>query len=491
MKVKIIDRARNTIRAYKEKGLATSEFFLRIVLCIFVAFFMAMLIEIGKLGFIAFFESLVLVATWIELLCVTAIISCVLAMIVVYIVFKKDIVHNPRKEIRITVVSMVVTFVISMLSILVFNTVLIMPLALSGLLIATLVGKRLGLIVNILINQAFYISYLLAFGNNAFYETSTALLTGVIGGTMLIMIIPNNSSRIRYILSGLVVAMGMAVVGMISSTLRDYTAWKSILIDGVWSFSSTILSVALFIVLSPIFEIIFNAATNTRLAEISSFNSPLLMRLSKEAPGTFNHSILVADLAELCAIAIGANAIVAKACGYYHDIGKLETPSLFIENQFDGVNPHDDYIPEVSVKLITNHAIDGYKLIKEAHLPEIIGDVCLQHHGTTAVNYFYYKVKSITENTVNKELFVYPGPKPQSKIPAIIMIVDTVEAAARSREGEFETTAEFRAFVHSLIRAKAEEGQFDECDLTLSDLAKIEETLVEAIPSMSHKRIKY
>ncbi len=491
MKVKIIDRARNTIRAYKENGISTAEFVARIVLCVFISFFMASLIEISKLGFLPFFNSLNLAGTWIDLTCITAIISLVLVTVIIYIVYKKGNEKKARKEVKITLISMVVTFVVSMLCTLIFKTVLIMPLALSGLLIATLIGKRLGLVINILINQAFYISFLLAFGGEAFYETSTALLTGIIGGTVLIMMIPKNSSRIRYLVTGIVVALAMAVVGMISSTLNDYTAWRSILIDGLWSFSSTLLSVALFIVITPIFEIIFNASTNTRLAEISSFNSPLLMRLSKEAPGTFNHSILVADLAELCAVAIGANAVVAKACGYYHDVGKLENPQLFIENQFDGINPHDEFIPEVSVKLITNHALDGYRLIKEAHLPEVIANVCLEHHGTTAVNYFYYKVKSITENTVNKDLFVYPGPKPQGKIAAIIMIVDTVEAAARSREGEFDTRDDFKAFIHTLIRAKAEEGQFDECDLTMADLAKIEDTLADAIPSISHKRIKY
>ncbi len=491
MKVKIIDRARNTIRAYKENGVSTPALIVRILLCVLISFFMATIIEIGKLGFVQFFTSLNLADTWIDLMCITAIISLVLVTVIIYIVYKKDNSGKALKEVKITLISMVVTFVVAMLCVLVFKTVLIMPLALSGLLIATLVSKRLGLVINILINQAFYISFILAFGEESLYETSTALLTGIIGGTVLIMIIPKNSSRIRYLGMGFAVSLAMAVVGIISSTLHDYTNWESILIDGLWSLSSTFLSVALFIVITPIFEIIFNSATNTRLAEISSFNAPLLKRLSKEAPGTFSHSIMVADLAELCAVAIGANAVVAKACGYYHDIGKLENPQLFIENQFDGVNPHDDFIPEVSVKLITNHAMDGYRLIKEAHLPEVIANVCVEHHGTTAVNYFFYKVKSITENTVNKDLFVYPGPKPQGKTAAIIMIVDTVEAAVRSKDGEFDTKAELKAFIHTLIRAKAEEGQFDECNLTMADLAKIEDTLTDAIPGMSHKRIKY
>ncbi len=489
MKVKLTEKITQTI---KKDYTPSQQLVLRITFSIVVAFLMAVLIEIGRNGVATFFSSLGVGRIWIEIACVTAIITIVLLTVVVYLMINaKRTPHYSKKEFRIVLVAMFTTFAISILAVFLFNEVLIMPVALSGLIIASLAGRRLGLIVNILLNQAFYISFVLLYGEDLLFETATALLVSIIGGTILIMIIPKSCSRIRYLGTGFVVAVLMACVGMISSALKNYTNYVAVLTDGLWSFCSTFLAVALFIVITPVFEIIFNVGTPFRLSELCSFNSPLLKRLATEAPGTFNHSIMVADLAELCAIAIGENSILAKTAGYYHDVGKLANPKCFIENQTDGVNPHDDYIPEVSVQLIINHAKDGYDLIKKAHLPDVIADVCLEHHGTTAVNYFYYKVQSLANREVDKKDFIYPGPKPQGRIASIIMIVDTVEAATRSREKGFEGEKELRSFIHMLIKSKEDEGQFDECGLTTSDMAKIEDTLTFAIPNISHKRIRY
>lgn len=488
MRVKLTEKLNRTI---KKEYSPKQQLALRVVFSIVVAFMMGVLIEIARLGIKDFFSSLGSGRLWLEMGCVTAIITIVLLIIVAYLVInKKQSPQYESKVFRIILVSMFVTFLISLLTVHLFNEILIMPIALSGLIIAALVGRRLGLIVNVLLNQAFYISYVMLFGGDFIFETATALLVSVIGGTILILMIPKSSSRIRYLGAGLLVSLLTACVGMISSTLKN-TDFIDILTDGLWAFASTFLSVALFIVVSPFFEVVFNVGTTFRLNEICSFNAPLLKRLANEAPGTFNHSIMVANLAELCALNIGENSVLAKAAGYYHDVGKLSNPKCFIENQTDGVNPHDDYIPEVSVQLIVNHTGDGYELIKKAHLPDVLADVCLEHHGTTAVNYFYYKVQSLARRDVDKENFVYGGPKPQSKIAAIIMIVDTVEAATRAKEGGFDGEKELRSFIHTLIKAKEEEGQFSECSLTTSDMAKIEDTLTFAIPNISHKRIEY
>ena len=189
-----------------------------------------------------------------------------------------------------------------------------------------------------------------------------------------------------------------------------------------------------------------------------------MKRLSTEAPGTFNHSLSVGNLAQLCALAIGENPQLAKAAAYYHDVGKLRDPLCYVENQKD-YNPHDDFIPEVSVYVITQHTNWGYELIKKENLPDVIADIAKEHHGTTPVNYFYNKVKKLTEERVDSSEFCYDGPIPSGRIGAIIMIADTVEAASRS-QGISTDEKELRAFIHELIEEKRRLGQFDNCGLT-------------------------
>lgn len=236
-------------------------------------------------------------------------------------------------------------------------------------------------------------------------------------------------------------------------------------------------------------EYAFRVNTVFIMSELCSLETPLLKRLVQEAPGTFNHSLVVGNLAELCADAIGEDTQLAKAAAYYHDIGKIENPEYFVENQ-KGVNPHDDIIPEVSVYMIVNHVTAGREILKKARVPDIIADIAAEHHGTTPVNYFLYKAQSYTEEELDKIEYSYPGPKPKSKIAAIIMIADTVEAASRAR-GNFDDMDEFRKFVRKLIKSKADADQFSDCPITFEDLKKIEDVLVEAVPSLYHARIKY
>lgn len=492
MKVKTVEKPTNQTPQKLAIENPKKEFVIRLISIILTSFLMAMLIEIGRYGIFEFFTNLGSLIVWIQMLCVTGIISMVLSTMLIYLtISKKDSGHYVKNQVRIALLALVVTFLLSIVFAAIFNNELIMPLALSGLLISALVGRRSALIVNVLLNQAFYLSYMLQFGSDKLMQTCAALLTGIVGGTLMILIMGKSASRIKFLGMGFLVGLLMSVIGILSSLIGDMYDWQGALMSGLWSFLATFLSVALFLVIVPLFEMVFNTATNFRLYELTSFDQPLLKRLSKEAPGTFNHCLVVSSLSELCAIAIDENPTLVKACGMYHDVGKLAHPECFIENQKGGENPHDKLIPEVSVKLITDHAAHGYELCKKNRLPDIIAEVARQHHGTTAVNYFYYKVKSITDETVNKENFVYGGPKPACKAAAIIMIVDTVEAATRSYEEGFESLEEYKKFIHKLIKAKEEEGQFSECDLTMSELDRIEKTLAESVPNMYHKRIKY
>lgn len=174
------------------------------------------------------------------------------------------------------------------------------------------------------------------------------------------------------------------------------------------------------------FEAVFNCITDYRLRELTDHDAPLMRELKDRAMGTFNHSIVVAHLAEACAIALDEDTALARAAAYYHDVGKLRQPEYFTENQA-GYNPHNELSPELSVDIIRSHAKDGYDLIRSKHLPKLLADVAIQHHGTMPIKYFYAKALKMTDGELNIEDFSYPGPKPQTKVAAIIMISDASE----------------------------------------------------------------
>lgn len=243
--------------------------------------------------------------------------------------------------------------------------------------------------------------------------------------------------------------------------------------------------------LLPVFEAIFNIVTPFKLMELTSPTAPLLKRLMVEAPGTYHHSLMVGNLAEEAAEAIGANGLLARVGSYYHDVGKLNRPSFFSENQSSKTgNPHDTLAPQLSASIIISHATDGVDLAKQAKLPLAIRDMILQHHGTTLVEYFYHKAKrEETEQPIFEEDFRYSGPKPRSKEAACVMLADSCEAAVRSLETA--DTLEIEKIVKSIINKKRDDGQFDRCDLTLKDLDEILFVFMKVFTGFFHQRIKY
>jgi len=221
-------------------------------------------------------------------------------------------------------------------------------------------------------------------------------------------------------------------------------------------------------------------------------NNELLRRLSLEAPGTYQHCLVVGNLAEAGARAIGANDLFCRAATLYHDIGKLFNPHYFTENQLGGFNIHQLLTPLESTHVIIAHVAEGEALAKKYRLPQGFIDIIREHHGTTLVYYFYCKqIEQMDGDTskVNEKLFRYPGPKPHSKESAIIMIADTVEAASRSFDDVTEEN--LTQMVNKLVSEKAEEGQFDECQLTFEELGIVKKAVVKALLVTRHIRIKY
>jgi len=242
----------------------------------------------------------------------------------------------------------------------------------------------------------------------------------------------------------------------------------------------------------PVFEHLFHVTTDIRLLELSNQNLPLLRTLALEAPGTYQHSLVLGHLAEAAAEAIGADALLARVAGYYHDIGKTRMPDYFIENQPKGANRHDRLEPSMSALVIAMHVKEGVDLAKKARLPEQLVSAIREHHGTKLIRYFYQKAltKSAPESSPVRETeYRHQGPRPSSRVNGILMIADAVEAASRTLIEP--TPAKIRAMIQTIVDDCLRDGQFDDCDLTMRDLAIIVETLERTVTNVYHHRIDY
>ena len=242
----------------------------------------------------------------------------------------------------------------------------------------------------------------------------------------------------------------------------------------------------------PILESLFEITTDIKLLELSNLNNSILRRLAVEAPGTYHHSIIVGTLAEAAAEAVGANALLVRVGAYYHDIGKLKTPDYYVENQLYTSNKHENLSPSMSSLILASHVKDGLAIAKEINLAPAVSDLIPQHHGTRLMKFFYQKAKDAAdgkEREVNEDDFRYPGPKPQSREAAILMLADQVEAAARTLQDP--SPSQIRGMNRRLIQATIQDRQFDECDITMKDLDKILRAFERVITGMHHHRIEY
>ena len=251
---------------------------------------------------------------------------------------------------------------------------------------------------------------------------------------------------------------------------------------------SGVLTGMLSLAVLPYFEDYFEILTTMKLLELSDFSHTLLKQLLIKAPGTFHHSIMVGALAEGAAESIGANATFARIASYYHDIGKMKRPEFFVENQRDGVNPHNKIKPSLSALILTSHTKDGYIMGKENKLPKEILDVILEHHGTTLTQYFYYKALENGEEVVESN-FRYSGPKPRTKESGIILLADTVEAATRTLENKSKEGIE--NFIRYLVKSKMDDKQLSDSDLTLGEIEKVVQSFINTLQGVYHERIKY
>lgn len=366
-----------------------------------------------------------------------------------------------------------------------YLNIYVRPLALATLLALFLSDRKKALFINIIYCLLTFLFDSLS-GTKLDIGQYPMLIMGFVSGMIAIFTMDKVYSRIKLLMMSLIITLPsvFCILTLVISN-ADVNTWEAIIFG---AFSGPF-AVSAFIILLPIFETMFTKVSNFKLAELTDHKSKLIRKLIQRAPGTFNHAIVVSNIAEACAIAINEDALLARTCAYYHDIGKLRRPEFFKENQADGYNPHDDLTPELSTNIIKSHAIDGYQLILKSRLPKIIADVCLEHHGTLPILYFYGKAQKFTDGEVDIAQYCYAGPKPSTKIAAIIMIADGCEAAARSLQDRSRENV--KKVVRKIVSERMELGQFDDCEITLKELNIIIHTVVNNLTGIYHSRIEY
>ena len=332
---------------------------------------------------------------------------------------------------------------------------------------------------------------LAAGGNQAYGEAMAGLLlTGLVSGTVAALMLDKKAGRLQLILTGLVCS-AVNFVLILAVGLMTSNHLSGALTNALWSMGAAMISALLAIGILPVLESVFNLATPMKLMELSNPNQPLLRRLLLEAPGTYHHSIIVANLAEAAAEAIGANPLLARVGGYYHDIGKLKRPSYFKENQMGEKNAHDDTDPYVSAAIVTAHTMDGVSMGKSYRLPPEVLEIVGSHHGDTPVMYFYHKAVQLAGDgeTVDMDTFRYNGHPPKSAEAAVVLLCDTIEAAVRTLQNP--TPEAMEEFIVKLVRGKLEDGQLSDCPLTLRDIDKVCAAVTTVLSGVFHERIEY
>lgn len=359
----------------------------------------------------------------------------------------------------------------------------LVPVAAGAMLLAILINPRSAAFISGLMAT---VAAFLAGGD---LELFFMVLAGALVGVFSVTRVGQRGDLMR---AGFYVALANVVAILAWNLLygRLVIPDMALLANVGWGAAGGLASAVLTIGLLPFLESFFGILTSVRLLELANPNQPLLRRLLLEAPGTYNHSIMVANLSEAAAERVGANSLLARVGAYYHDIGKMKRPYFFIENQFASVNPHDKLAPNLSALIITSHVKDGVELAKEYNLPPEIVQFIKEHHGTMLVKYFYEKALQEEDGSnVLEENFRYPGPKPRSKETAICMLADGAEATVRSMSKP--TPGRIEATVRRIIRDRLTSGQLDNCDLTLADLDVIAETFTQVLTGIFHTRIEY
>jgi cyclic-di-AMP phosphodiesterase PgpH len=369
----------------------------------------------------------------------------------------------------------------------------LMPVALAPLLVTLLLGSRAALVTGL------WTALVLSLHMD---RSLPVLIQGTLATAVAMLMVRKVRKRAMVIRAGAVIGLSQ-IICVFGSTALDWTTpdIMTVLHQAASGLISGVLSAVLVLLILPLFEHIFAITTDISLLEFSDLGHPLLQRLAIEAPGTYHHSLVVANIAQAAADSIGVNSLEARVCAYFHDIGKLTKPGFFTENIHMQSNPHDDLPPSMSTLVITSHVKEGLSLAYLHKLPKPVIRIIREHHGTSMVSYFHHKAKTQLEfemgaegarpgdNRIDEGAFRYPGPRPTTAVSAIICLADAVEAASRSMEKP--TPGHIEGLINDIVRNRLDDGQLDDCDLRLCDLMQVKRAFVFTLTTMLHGRVPY
>jgi len=406
-------------------------------------------------------------------------ITITLLMVFLYL-FRRDIYEDNR---LVSLILLVITAMLATLSLAIkleLPNFYYIPYCIVPIIIRILFDTRLALNIHLLVVliAGFFVPNSFEF---AYFE--------ITAGMVSIYSIKNLIRREQFLISALIITFTYFVAFLGISLIREGTFTTIDWVDFI-PFAVSVLLTLLAYPLIYLFEKVFAITSDITLIELTNTNAPLLREMAFSAPGTFQHSLQVANLAENAIFAIGGNALLVRAGALYHDIGKMENPLFFIENQSSGFNPHDKLPYEESAQIIIRHVSKGIEMARKANLPEIIVDFIRTHHGNTRVDYFYQSfLKNFPEKFINENIFRYPGPIPFSKEAGVLMLADSVEAASRSlKEPDEESIG---ILVDRIVKYKLDQNQLNDSNITLKDLETIKQIFKRMLMSIYHVRIDY
>lgn len=409
--------------------------------------------------------------------------SYIMLLMVASIIYIINCGNDKFKSLKMIYTLVITAFVPVALSVYLsdFSTILAISLFFTTI-VATYLGVSSGIILSSLIILIMW----------PLYSFEVEYLVVNIIGALVCSVLAGNKKKLNSALIIITPTVFCILTALVYSFLNGDTT-SGLTSSAIWAGSSSILSIVIAIGFMPIYEIIFSSVSPVKLIDLSSPGKNLQKRLFIEAPGTYHHSLMVSNLADSAAEAIGADALLCKVAAYYHDIGKLTAPLFFTENQSDGINPHDNISTMESVDIIRNHIRDGVKLGRENHLPEALIKIIDEHHGTTVPSFFYIKACKEAEAQgqpkPDEKDFTYKGHIPSSKESAIIMIADTCEAAIRALK--LTDLDEIEKIIRNLIKAKIEKDQLINSKLSFEDLENIIKAFRQVYQGSMHERIKY
>ncbi|MBL4951357.1 HD family phosphohydrolase [Neobacillus sp. OS1-32] len=385
------------------------------------------------------------------------------------------------------VLSIFIMKIISLLQVFNYSWIgYLFPAAMAGMLIKILIDEKLAILTSLVLAVCGSILFNEGVAGTLNFSEGIYILFSALAG---VLALNKRNQRSRILQAGSFSALVnlLTIVAIMYLPNGQFTGLEFVYYI-ITAFVSGIGAAVLTIGLLPFLEASFGILSTIRLIELSNPNHPLLRKILMEAPGTYHHSVMVANLAESACEAIGANGLLARVGSYYHDIGKTRRPNFFIENQMHHDNPHDRLPPEKSASIIIAHVTDGSEILKKHHLPKEIIEIAEQHHGTTLLKYFYHKALQ-NDPDVDEAAYRYPGPKAQSKESAVVGIADSVEAAVRSISQP--TPEGIETLVRKIVTDRLEDGQFNECDLTFKEIDTVTHALCETLKGIFHSRIEY